>query len=70
MPTRRVAARHRHAGNFVLIHHVERLADRHFRGDRHRIDDHSAFRALHAVHFFGLAVDGHVAVNESDAALP
>ncbi len=33
------------------------------------IDDHSAFRALHAVDFFGLALDGHVAVNESDAAL-
>ena len=33
------------------------------------IDDHSAFRALHPVHFLGLALDGHVAMNEPDAAL-
>ncbi len=64
-----LAARHRQAGDPVLVHDVERLADGELGRNRHRIDDHAAFRALHAVDFFGLAIDGHVAVDEADAAL-
>ena len=64
-----LAARDGQAGNFVLVHDVERLADGELGRDGDRVDDHAAFRALHAVDFLGLAVDGHVAVNEADAAL-
>ncbi len=63
------AARHRQARDLVLVHDVERLPHRNFRRDRDRVHDHSAFRPFHAVHFFRLAVDRHVAVNETDAAL-
>ena len=37
--------------------------------DGHRIDNHAALTALDAVHFLGLAIDRHVAVNDADAAL-
>ena len=40
-----------------------------FRVDGDRVDDHAALRAFHAIDFFGLPVDRHVAVNEADAAL-
>jgi len=33
-------------------------------------DDHSALRALHTVDFFGLPLDGHAAVHETQPALP
>ena len=64
------AARHRQTGNLVLVHDFQRLAQCDVRRNRHRIDDHAAFRALYPVHFLALAVDGHVAVHHSDAALP
>ena len=63
------AARYRQARDAVLVHEFERMTHRMFRRNGHRIDDHSAFGALDAVHFFGLALDGHVAVNEAEAAL-
>ena len=37
--------------------------------DGDRVDDHAAFTALDAVHFLGLPLDGHVAVDDADAAL-
>ena len=52
-----------------LRHDFQRFAQCDVRRNRHRIHDHAAFRALHAVHFFGLAVDGHVAVHDANAAL-
>ena len=63
------ALRHRQAGNPVLGHDFERAMQRGVRRDGHRIDDHAAFRALHAVHLLGLPIDGHVAMDEPDAAL-
>ncbi len=33
------------------------------------VNDHAGFGALDAVDFLGLAVDGHIAVNDADAAL-
>ena len=38
--------------------------------DGDRVDDHAGFGALDAVDFFALAVDGHVAMDDADAALP
>ena len=63
------AARDGQARHFVLVHDVERLADGKFRRDSDGINDHAAFRAFYAVHFLGLAVNGHVAMDEADAAL-
>jgi hypothetical protein len=57
------------ARHFVLVHDVERLADGKLGRDGDRVNDHAAFRALYAVHFLGLAVNSHVAMNETDAAL-
>ena len=39
------------------------------RADGDGVDDHAAFAAFHAVDFFGLPLDGHVAMDDSDAAL-
>ena len=60
---------HRNAGDAVALHDVERVGDLLLGIDGDRIDDHAAFRALHAVHFLGLPVDRHVAVDDADAAL-
>ncbi len=59
---------HRHAGDGILMHQGKRFADFSFRLDGDRIDNHAAFRFLHAIHFDGLSLDAHVAVNDADAA--
>ena len=64
-----LSARDRQPGNLVLVHEIERLPDGNFRSDRYRVHNHAALRPFHLVHFFGLAFDGHVPVNEPDAAL-
>src|SRR2546430_4169511 len=63
------AAGHWQTGDAVLFHDFERLTQRDVRRNRHRIHDHAALRALHAVHFLPLAIDGHVLVNDADAPL-
>ncbi len=63
------AARDRKAGDAVLLHDFEGLAESDIGRDGDRVDDHAAFGALHAIDFFSLAVDGHVAMNDADAAL-
>ncbi len=60
---------HRHAGDAVAFHQRERVGNLELGLDGDGVDNHSAFTALHAVHFFGLALDGHVAMNDADAAL-
>ena len=69
MPTSLSVFGDRNAGNFVLPHHFQRVADlvcgRH--GDR--IDDHAAFRTLHLIDFIGLLLDGQVAMNDAKTAL-
>ena len=57
------------AGDAVLGHDLEGLAEGDVRRDGDGVHDHAAFRTLHAVHFLSLAVHGHVAVNHADAAL-
>jgi hypothetical protein len=63
-------AGHGQSGYPVLGHDLQRLPQRDVRGDRHRVHDHPAFRAFHAVDLFALPVNGHVPVHDADAALP
>ena len=58
-----------HAGNLVLAHDLQRVAN--LIGGRHgdRIDDHSAFRALHFVDLVGLLVDSEVAMDNAEPTL-
>ncbi len=53
----------------IPFHQRESVGNLLFRADGDRIDDHPAFTAFHTIHLFGLAVDGHVAMDESYAAL-
>ncbi len=57
------------AGYAVLIHDFQGLADGDVRGDGDGIHDHAGFGTLDAVDFFGLAIDGDVAMDDADAAL-
>ena len=59
----------RHARNFVLVHDLESVRNPVLGAGRDGIDDHSAFRALHLVDLRRLALDGHRAVYDADAAL-
>ena len=61
--------RDRHAGNFVFAHHLQRVGNLVIRAHRHRIHDHAALGSLHLVHFFGLLLDGQIAVNDPEPAL-
>src|SRR6266478_5736544 len=63
------AARDGQAGDLVLVHDLKGLAERNVRGDGDGVNDHAAFRALDAIDFFALAVDGHVFVHDANAAL-
>ena len=58
----------RHARDAVLLHQLERLADPRFGGERDRIDDHAALRALDAVDFGRLRRNVEVLVDDPDAA--
>ena len=62
-------ARNRNAGDAIALHKRKGVGDLFFGRDGDRVHDHAAFTALYAVHLFGLPRDGHVAVNEADAAL-
>ena len=64
-----VRVRHRHAGNLVLLHHLQRLGDRLPRPHGDRVDDHARFRALHFVDLFRLLLDRHVLVDDTESAL-
>ena len=59
----------RHARDAVARHQRLRGGNRLVRTDRDRVHDHAALTALHAVHFFRLPVDRHVAMHNADAAL-
>ena len=63
-------SRHRQSRDAVLAHDVHGVADGQLRRNRHRIDDHSALRALHPVDFLGLAIDAHAPVHEAESSLP
>ena len=59
----------RHTRDAVLLHQVERFVDPVGGGEGDRIDDHPAFRSLHAIHLGGLLLDAQVLVDDADAAL-
>ncbi len=59
----------RYARDTIAAHHLQSFGDSALRFDSHWVDDHAAFAALHAIDFFGLFFDRHVAVNDADAAL-
>ena len=59
----------RHAGDAVLLHQVERFEDPVGGGERDRIDDHAALRALDAIDFRRLLLDRQVLVDDAEAAL-
>jgi hypothetical protein len=53
----------------VAAHELEGVLHLLLRFDRDGVHDHAAFRFLHLVHFEGLPLDAHVAVDDADAAL-
>ena len=59
----------RHAGDAVLLHQLERLANQRVRRHGDRIDDHAALRALDAIDFERLILDRQVLVDHAHAAL-
>ena len=56
------------AGDMVLRHQAQRLAQRGVGVDGHRIDDHAGFEFLDPPHLLGLPFDRQVAVDHADAA--
>ena len=62
-------ARNGQARDAVLGHDFESLAKSDVWRNGDGVDDHARFGPFHAVDFFALTVDGHVAVNDADAAL-
>jgi hypothetical protein len=61
--------RHRESGDAVLRHDVHRFAHGKLGRNGHRVHDHPAFGALHAVDFLGLPLDRHAAVHKPEPAL-
>ena len=59
----------RDAADVITLHHVKRVAHRAVLPNGYRIDNHSALAAFYAVALFGLPLDRHIAVNDSDPAL-
>src|SRR5580704_14297908 len=58
------------AGDAVLGHDLEGLANGDIRRNGDGVDDHTGFGALDTIDFFRLAVERHIAMNDADAALP
>ena len=58
-----------HARDVEARHERARLAQGRGGRQRHRVGDHAALRALHAVHLRALLGDGEVLVDHSEAAL-
>jgi len=61
---------HGNAGNPVLGHQLENIADLLVGIDGYRIDDHAALGLFHLVYFMSLRVDAHVAVDDADSPFP
>ena len=56
------------AADAVRLHQLQRFGERLVRSHGDRVDDHSAFEALHLPHRGGLLFDRQVAVKHADAA--
>ena len=59
---------HGQPGNPVFGSQFQHIGDLLVRFDRHRIDNHAAFRLLDLVHFLSLAFRAHVAMDDADSA--
>src|SRR5262249_14656349 len=57
-----------HAADVVLLHDPPGRAHRFVRRQRDRVGDDAVLAALYLVHLAGLLLDGHVLVNDADAA--
>jgi hypothetical protein len=57
----------RHAADGVFAHERESIADGGVEAEGDRIEDHPALRSFDAAHLFGLALGGHVLVDDSDS---
>jgi hypothetical protein len=60
----------RNAGDLVVRHQLEGLADERVGRQRDRLDDHARLRPLHLVDLGHLGLDREVAVEDADAAEP
>ena len=58
-----------HARNPVVLHHLERLGDLLIGSHRDRVHNHAAFTALDPVDLLRLSLNGHVPMDDADAAL-
>jgi hypothetical protein len=65
-----VVVGHRHAGDAVPGAERFHVGDRGTGAAGHRIGDHACLGPLHHVHLLRLLLDGQVAVQHADAALP
>ena len=61
--------RHRHTGDLEPPHHLKRRRNRLVRRDRHRVNDHPAFRPLHLVDLTRLLLDAQVAMHHAQTTL-
>ena len=59
---------HRHSGDAVLCREGNDIRDLLVRVHGHRVHDHAAFGFFDFIHFLSLACNGHVAVNNANAA--
>ena len=62
-----IAAHHGYAGNGVFPGQLEELTHRRFRSDGDGVANHAALELFHQAHFPGLALDGHVLMDDADA---
>ena len=60
---------HRDAGDAVALHQLQDIGDPGLGPDGHRVDDHPGLRLFDLFRLQGLGLDGHVAVQDADAAL-
>ncbi len=59
---------YRHAGNMVLVDHVQQFADSRIRGNTNRVGYHATFIFLHRADFSGLLFNTHALVNDAQTA--
>ena len=59
----------RHAGNLVFAHQLVGVRHQMLRREEKRVDDDAVFRALNPVDVVSLVGDGHVFMDDADAAL-
>ena len=58
------------AADMELAHQAVGIADEVFRREEKGIIDDTVFAALDAIHLIGLLANGHILMNDADAALP